>query len=290
MHAGRWLALALLVTAVAAAVYVAVLSHRDDEGVIWKADAERSASAEWASSRAEPPGPAPCPGSTSPDRATPKIRRVTSPVAQGRYAYAITVSPGDDCSGERAELGQGNPSRQGFEDRVFRDGDERWISFQVRLGSDFDPGVDTWRVIAQFHEPGGDYGPPSLSLNVEDGDFVLYHADKNVPSEDTVELWHAHAVKDRWVRFTLHVKFSPDPHTGFIELFGNPAGGPVRQLLRRKPTFTMRKAADGHGAPLHARIGIYRNPHGHFGTETVYFDGYTVATSRAAAEGNAFAR
>ena len=285
MHAGRWLALALLVTAVAAAVYLGALSN-DDDGVLWKADAERSASAEWASSRADPPGPQPCPGSTPPDRAAPKIRRVTSPVAQGRYAYSITVAPGDDCHGERAELGQGNPSRPGFENRVFEDGDERWISFQVRLGADFDTSVDTWRVIAQFHEPGGDYGTPALSLQVEGGDFVLYRADKNVVSEDTVELWRTPAVKDRWVRFTLHVKFSPDPHTGFLELFGNPAGGPVHQLLRKRATFTMRKGPGGRGAPLHARIGIYRDPEGHFGTETVYFDGYTVAKSRAAAEGD----
>jgi hypothetical protein len=287
MHAGRWLALALLVTAVAAAVYLVALSQ-DDDGVVWKADAERNASAEWASSRADPPGPQPCPDSTAPDRAAPKIRRVASPVAQGRYAYAITVAPGDDCHGERAELAQGNPSRPGFENRVFRDGDERWIAFQVRLGSDFDIRDVAWRVIAQFHEPGGDYGPPALSLDVQDGEFELFRADRNVPSDDTVELWHAPAPKGRWVRFLLHVRFSPDPDTGFVELYGNPAGGGVRQLLRVPRTFTMRKDANGQGVPLHARIGIYRDPNGHFGTETVYFDGYTVATTRAAAEGNAF--
>jgi hypothetical protein len=40
--------------------------------------------------------------------------------------------------------------------------------------------------------------------------------------------------------------------------------------------------------PNHARIGIYRNPEGPFGTETVYYDGFTVATTRAAAEKGAF--
>ena len=287
MHPGRWLAVALLVTALAIAVYAGAVTQ-DDGGVLWKADAERPAAAEWASSRADPPGKAPCPSSTPPDLTTPRIKRVTEPVAQGRYAYAVTLAPGDDCDGERTELGQGNPSRPGFEDRLFHEGDDRWISFQVRLGANFDTSVQTWRVIAQFHQPGGDLGTPPLALQVAFGAFVLYRADRNVDSYDTDDLWSAPAVKERWVRFTMHVKFSADPDVGFVELWGNPAGGDVKQLLRKTKTFTMKKDALGIAVPLHARIGLYRNPNGHFGTETAYFDGYTVATSREAAEKNAF--
>jgi hypothetical protein len=257
--------------------------------VLWTADAERPAAAEWASSRADPPGPAPCPYSAPPDlTSTTHIRRVTDPVAQGRYAYAITTAHGDDCDGERAELGQANPSRAGFADRLFHEGDDRFISFQVRLASNFDVNVDTWRVIAQFHQPGGKLGPPPLALQVTGGDFVLYKADANVDSGDTIPIWRAPAQKDRWVKFTLHVKFSPDPAVGLVELWGNPAGGPVRLLLPQTHTYTTKKDAGGTAVPLHARIGIYRNPDGGFGTETAYFDGYTVATSRAAAEANAF--
>jgi hypothetical protein len=75
-----------------------------------------------------------------------------------------------------------------------------------------------------------------------------------------------------------------------VELFGNPAGGAVVPLLARTATYTMKKDASGTAVPLHARIGIYRNPDGGFGTETAYYDGFTVATSRAAAEANAFRR
>jgi hypothetical protein len=257
--------------------------------VLWSADAERAAAAEWASSRADPPGPAPCPYSAPPDlTGTTKIRRVTDPAAQGRYAYAITTAHGDNCDGERTELGQSNPSRAGFEDRLFHEGDERWISFQVRLAPNFDVRVDTWRVIVQFHQPAGDLGPPPLALQVTNGDFALYKGDANVESGGTVPIWRAPAHNDRWIRFTLHVKFSPDPAVGFVELFGNPGSGAVRALLPRTQTYTMKKDANGVAVPLHARIGIYRNPQGGFGTETAYFDGFTVATSRAAAEANAF--
>jgi hypothetical protein len=258
--------------------------------VLWTADAERPAAAEWASSRADP-GPGACPYSAPPDlTSSDRIVRTAAVVAQGAHAYAITAAHGDDCDGERAELGQGNPSRAGFEDRLFHEGDERWIAFQVRLGGNFDVNVDTWRVIMQLHQPGGELGPPPLALQVTDGDFVLYKGDANVESGDTIPMWRAPARTGRWVKFALHVKFSADPRAGFVELWGNPAGGPVVPLLPRTATYTMKKDAGGTAVPLHARIGIYRNPAGGFGTETAYFDGFTVATSRAAAEANAFRR
>lgn len=257
--------------------------------MLWTADAEKPAAAEWASSRADPPGPKPCPYSAPPDlTSTDRIKRTTDPVAQGRFSYAITVAHGDFCDGERAELGDANPSRAGFENRLFKEGDERYISFQVRLAPNFDVNVDTWRVIMQLHQPGGTLGPPPLALQVTHGDFVLYKGDANVESGSTIPIWQAPAPNDRWVRFTLHVRFSADPSAGFVELWGNPAGGAVVPLLARTPTYTMKKDAGGVAVPLHARIGIYRNPAGRFGTETAYFDGFTVATSRAAAEGNAF--
>lgn len=257
--------------------------------VLWTADAERPVAEEWASSRADRGPTAPCPYDAPPDlTSTNRIARTAAVVAQGTHAYEITTAHGDDCDGERTELGDGNPSRAGFADRLFRDGDERYISFQVRLARNFDVHVSTWRVIAQWHQPGGELGTPPLALQVTGGRWVLYKADANVDSHDTVPLWSAPARNDVWVRFTLHVRFSADPATGFVELWGNPAGGAVKALLPRTPTYTMKKDARGVAVPLHARIGIYRDPAGGFGTETAYFDGYTVATSRAAAEANAF--
>jgi hypothetical protein len=263
--------------------------QRKSGEILWSADAERPASQEWASSRADRGPHEPCPYDAPPVLRAPGLERVGEPRAQGRFAYAITTTAADDCDGERAELGDSNPSRAGFEDRLFHDGDERWISFQVRLGGNFDVNVDTWRVIMQLHQPGSELGPPPLALQVTDGDFVLYKGGANVDSPRTIPMWRAPAHSGRWAKFTLHVRFSADPQAGFVELWGNPAGGPVVPLLTRTSTYTMKKDATGTALPLHARIGIYRNPDGGFGTETAYFDGFTVATTRAAAEANAFA-
>ncbi|MEA2467875.1 MAG: hypothetical protein QOJ57_2001 [Thermoleophilaceae bacterium] len=283
MHLGRWFVAALSVTAVAVAFYASAVTEDSPHGsVLWTADAERPLAVEWASSSAAPADPsAACESLAPPDSTSPRIRR-SKTAAQGRYSYAITVKPGDDCHGERAELGQGNPSRDGFGDRLFNEGDERWISFQIRLGRNFDPAVSAWRVVMQLHQVGD--GSPPLSLDVEDGNWILYRSDLSSDSVNTDEMWAAPATTGRWVRFTLHVKFSPDPKTGFVELWGNPAGGAMVALLSKTATHTMKDDA----LPLHARIGVYRNPDGPFGTETVLYDGFTVANTREAAEGNAF--
>lgn len=274
---------ALLVTAAAVAVYASAITEDSPHGsVVWKADAERPLSVEWASSAVAPADrSAPCESVAPPDSTSPRVTRSPRAV-QGRFSYAITVKPGDDCHGERAELGQGNPGRDGFENRLFNDGDERWISFQVRLGDNFDAEVNAWRVVMQLHQLGD--GSPPLSLDVEDGSWILYRSDLASESVDTDELWATPARTRRWVKFTLHVKFSPDPKTGFVELWGNPAGGDMVALLPKTATHTMKDNA----LPLHARIGVYRNPDGPFGTETVFYDGFTVATTREAAEQNAF--
>jgi hypothetical protein len=286
MHLGRWFVAALLVTVVAAAVYAAALSTDDAPRggeVLWKADAERPLAQEWASSSAMPADPgADCESVAPPDSTSPRIERSRT-AAQGRYSYAITARHGDDCHGERDELGQGNPGRAGFDDRLFEQGDERWISFQIRLAENFDPSIDAWRVVMQLHQRGD--GSPPISLDVEDGYWILYRSES--PATDSVnstELWSAPAVTGRWVRFTLHVRFSPIPDDGFAELYGNPGGGPVKLLLPKSAMHTMKADA----LPLHSRIGVYRNPAGPFGTETVLYDGYTVASTREAAEANAF--
>jgi hypothetical protein len=286
MNARIWFAVALAVL-VLGAVTFADQAGRDSDRVVWKADAELPTDREWASLRAEAPGPAPCTNAYPSGAASPRIRRSTTVVAQGKFSYAITAAPGDRCDGERAELGQGNPQRTGFANRVFNPGEDRYISFQVRLARNFDLTVPGWRLIAQLHQA-GNLGTPALSLNVEDGRFVLYRSDSNVESFDTVPLWGALASKERWVKFMLHVRFSADPGEGFVELWGNPAGGDPVALLKKTPMATMKKDAGGATVPDHARIGIFRDDRAHFGTETVYYDGFTVATTREAAERNAF--
>lgn len=248
--------------------------------VVWDADAEQTADQEWASSCAYPAGAV-----APPDMTTPRLTRSSTVRAKGTYSYRSEVRDGDNCYGERAELGQGNPTRAGFENRLFSEGEDRWISWQVYLPTEFALSATTWQVLLQWKQLGA-LGTPVLSLEARNNQFRLYKSDSNGNTNNSILMWSGAASKNRWVKFTLHVKFSPSASVGFVELFGNPAGGEVVQLLPKTSTYTMK--VDGSGTvKSHARIGLYRNTT-ISGTAAVYYDGYTVATTREAAEANAF--
>jgi hypothetical protein len=249
--------------------------------VIWRGDAEQPIPAEWASAcTATNQLGAPL------DPGDPRIERVTSPVAQGAYAYRVELGS-KGCFGDRAEIGQGNPVRAGFENRLFQPGEDRYISFQVFMPRSFDVGFPSWRVIAQFHQ-NGNLGTPALALHVEHGRFRLFESSSNRDAGDTVLLWSAPAVRGRWVRFTFHIHFSANRKLGLVELWGNP-GGRMARLFGPRRGYTMKVDDSGHVVPDHARIGIFRDGRvRHAPLDVIYYDGYTVATTRAAAEAVAF--
>jgi hypothetical protein len=237
--------------------------------VLQSSNAERPWDQEWASES--------CADSS-------RVQEVSSPVAQGNQAYKLTVQDGDNSYGERCELGQGNPGRTGFP--LFHDGDERWISFQVYLPDSYPIETPNWNVMFQIHQQ-GDGGCPPISLNVEDGQFKLYNSATPQYVLNTTEKWHAPAQRNRWAKFTMHIKNSTDDNTGFVELFGDLDGQGQKLLMPKTYMHTMTIGSDGAPMTNHARIGIYRNPKIQ-GTASIYFDGFTIATDQASAEAAAF--
>jgi hypothetical protein len=251
--------------------------------VLWRADGEHAFDQEWASVSTHNHCALPLSAGTFDGR----FARVSAPVAQGAGAYRSRVVDGDECYGERSEVGQGNPTRSSFSDRLFREGEERWISWQMRLGANFPVNARSWQVVAQWKQLGA-LGVPVLSMEARSGrwQFHANPADPNATSGYKTFALGPAAV-ERWTRFSLRVKFSPDATVGFIELHGDLADGKgMRQLIARTHTATM-KINGGQTINSHARLGIYRDP-AISGTSDVYYDGYTVATARAAAEAKAF--
>jgi hypothetical protein len=234
------------------------------------ADGERSLSQDWANYSCQ-------------DRS--RVQQVTSPVAQGKHAYQLEVRPGDNSYGRRCEIGMGNPSKAGFP--TFQSGDERWISFQVYLPDDYPIDTHMWNVMFQIHQQ-GDGGCPPIALSVQDGQFKMFNSARNTYVLDTRELWSAPAQRNHWAKFTLHIKNSPDPKVGFVELFGDLDGNGEKRLMDKTYTHTMTKDSSGAAMVNHARVGIYRNPQIP-GTAHILFDGFTIATDQASAEANAFA-
>jgi len=238
--------------------------------VDWAADAEKPWSEEWASSSCE---------------TSSRVSRVISPTSQGLNAYRLELRDGDDSYGERCELGQANPPRSGFP--LFEEGEERWIAFQVRLPDDYPVETSRWNVFHQLKQIGG-MGTPALSMEVRDGKFHLMNSSNNGESCCTTTRWSGPAERHRWVKFNLHVKFSPNPAVGFVELYGDLDGSGQKLLMQKTNTHTMKRDGSGDAVPSHSRIGMYRDS-SVSGTSHIYFDGYTVATDRASAERRAYA-
>lgn len=273
------------------AVTLPALNANAGGSVVWSADAERPLDQEWA----EYSTATHCAVTSNEVASDPQAFRESAVVAQGSYAYEFVADRGDagKCyGGERTEIGQGLPERIYFsESRRFNQGDNRWISFQIRLGSDFPVRNPNWDLVAQWKQiasttvvPG-----PMLFLEVYSGFFWLGAAGGTaVRSFDDEKAWRlARATTGRWIRMSIHIRFDTNPKIGFVEVYGSPNGSGMRKLLSRRQVSTLATDANGNWVPSQARIGIYRNaviP----GTAHLYYDGYTVATTRSAAEANAF--
>jgi Polysaccharide lyase len=255
--------------------------------VLWRADAESSTADEWASNSS-------LPGASSP--AQPDTSRIarSSFRAQGTSAYRFEMRDGDDSFGERAELGQALPSAPAFEDRWFRAGQERWIAMQYYLPTDW-PADDTWQTIFQIKpvSPGG--GGPDIGLDAGRNRLMVYGNSNDWGSTAGRQFYGGGPLKGgsfaltrgRWIKLTWHIVFSADANVGSLEVFADLADGKgMRTVVPRRGTATM-KYLNGEMDPVHLRVGIYRDP-AMTATEHLYVDGITVATTRSAAEANAY--
>lgn len=258
--------------------------------VLWTADAESSMASEWASSSSVPV--AASPPNPDPSRIAQSTFR-----AQGNKSYRFEMRNGDDSYGERAELGQAMPAIAGYENRWFRAGEERWIAMRYYIPTDW-PTDDTWQIAMQIKpvSPGG--GGPNIALDLG-RNRVQFSGNTNVwGSTDVTQGGYFDGAgplpggsypltRGRWLKLTWHVVFSADPAVGSVEAFGDLGDGQgMRTLVPRRTRPTM-KYLNGAMDPVHLRVGIYRDP-AMTATQSLYVDGITVATTRAAAEANAY--
>ncbi len=288
----------------ATTVPVKIAGDAETGVVVWRADTSLPLEQEWASLGTATE----CAVITRTAQTSQRISRLTdasSPSPTGRL-YRATVLGGDVCYGSRAELGQGNPVKtftDGTGDRLFRAGADHWISFAHRLAPSYPVDDSRWSLIHQWKQTaayGGPDGNPVLSMLAFRGRYRMWgpgyselHG-QNPPTGAYGSWGVDFAVAPtvgRWHLFTMHVVWSPDPAVGYVELLGDLGDGQGwRTLITGRHVATM-KINDSGGAgetiPTHARIGNYRDDTYTVST-AVDYAGYTVATTRAAAEASAF--
>jgi hypothetical protein len=157
---------------------------------IWTGDFETGDLSQW---KAE---------MVSPDR----LEVVKDPIRQGRFALKATVIQGDNpinASGNRNELL--NPTPQ-------PEGSESYYSWSTMFSPDY-PSEYTWQVFTQWHQPEDCCGSPPVQFAIMGEDIQL-----TLSTAQTL-VWHAPLVRGVWHDFILHVKFSNNPNTGFVELW-----------------------------------------------------------------------
>lgn len=256
--------------------------------VLWKADAESSMASEWASNSSMPVA-------ASPPKPDPTRIGQSTFRAQGQRSYRFEMRNGDDSYGERAELGQGMPTTAAYQNRWFRAGDERWIAMQYYFPNDW-PSDNTWQSVFQIKPVDGGGGGPNLGFDAG-RNRLMFAGNNNVWGSTAGNIFDGVGplqggsyplTRGKWIKLTWHVVFSANPSVGSMEVFGDLGDGQgMRTLVPRHPRSTM-KYLGGTMDPAHLRVGIYRDP-GMTPTQSLYVDGITVATTRAAAEANAYA-
>lgn len=195
-------------------------------------------------------------------------RVVSDPVRDGRFAVELGLQGATSledgiCCGSRNELVP-----------QFRDivpGDDLYFGFSTYLAPGF-PVDAYWQVITQFKQNFD--GSPPVELDVGAGEYMLSGGDGHPTRPVRFRESLAPAVPGVWVDWVLHVRFSPDPAGGFVEVWKDgqlvlPRLAPVTGTMYPSPSGLDRS---------YIKLGYYRDrtidqP------GTIYFDDWRIATT-----------
>jgi uncharacterized protein (TIGR03382 family) len=182
---------------------------------------------------------------------------VTSPVREGRYALKTTVRQGDNpikASGNRNELVYLSHETSGS---------EYFYKWSTLFPSSF-PRSSKWALFTQWHQEGHSGSPP-LELYVVNDQLSV-----RVGGTSGKVVWSAPMQREHWNDFILHVKWSSDKKTGFIELYLD--GKVVLPKTYMATQFTSQRN--------YLKLGLYRDAS--IKEEgIVYHDGFVQSTSLA---------
>jgi len=201
-----------------------------------------------------------------------RMRTVTDTARTGSRSARFDVRSGDAISGTaRAQL-YGAKLPNGSELR-FREGDEQYFGFSMKLAHDYPLDSDKWQVLTSWMRSGSGQGPLKLGTSFG-SDFRL-----EGPNGDTV-YWREPVVRGAWLDFVIRVHFSADPSRGFIEVwYKRPQDGQlVRQSMTNGESRIHVRTLDPDSTHSYLKTGVYRDES--FSTpSTVWYDSFKVGRS-----------
>lgn len=152
-------------------------------------------------------------------------------------------------------------------------GSERWYTFDVYVPTDFATATDTrWLTFAQWKGLYG--GSPPIALEIKRDGFRLGGARTNtgfIPADGNL----GKMTKGAWTRIVVGMKHSPDPATGWVEVWRDGA-----LALPRTKVATMDRA-NGGADPTYLKQGIYRDSRWTT-THVLHFGPTTISAERPA--------
>jgi hypothetical protein len=265
-------------------------THEDPvEGVLWTGDGSEPLYEQWPEvSDQEHCGVVSSAANLPDSRVTVQDTGLAGESSKGKAIKLALRATDWGCYMGRTELGTGNPTKQGKRGFpwTFNVGDDVWIAMEAAWPQGAPGGL------FQLHEYGGPGSPPfgggpggnihpallpakwefHLQNNSEPGGLVT-------PFSVGSEL----VQPNTWYRIMFHAVFQLS-NTGLLDIYLGPksAGAPKLQYANHAASLLK----SGY-TPTHIRVGNYLGVTPTAGS-VLYLAGFTVATTRAAAEANAF--
>ena len=254
--------------------------------ILWTGDGENPTNTDWAQIFTKTPYcGANAQSGLAPDDHEGYHSRVSSDPAplQGAYALKGKVDDSYECFQERTEVSQnGDPSKQFLPDG------ENWQAFGIWLGSDFQVEKAAQGAHLLFQHKPIPSSNPTATIVVDSG-LWKWKTDGG-PTDNPVTTTIGAATQQQWCKFVIHTRYEYDD-TGLSELYSDVpggCGGPIELIAsRNEPTLWTATSPWGQTERIRVNMGYYRDV-SYSDTETFAHDGYTVGTTKAVVEANAF--
>ncbi|WP_224243036.1 polysaccharide lyase [Hyalangium gracile] len=207
---------------------------------VWRGDFETGNTSQWTRQQSV---------------ASDRLLVVSDVVREGRYALKATVKKGDNpinASGNRNELLYLSRETPGL---------DYFYKWSTLFPQGY-PSVNKWQVFAQWHQDGC-CGSPPLEFYLVGEEMRL-----RVGGSSGKILWRAPLKRGQWNDFVLHVKWSPNPKVGFVELYKDGQMVVPRTMV----------ATQFGNEKNYLKLGLYRDA-SITQTASVYHDGFTMGTT-----------
>jgi hypothetical protein len=203
---------------------------------------------------------------------------VRHPVRDGLYTYRFVVHPGDFLNdGQRSELSATQAQTGGYP------GVQTWYAWSVYFPANYNPTPDAFNIFTQWHQTGISTKAcrpgPNIAFRTSDNTrpltLQMVVTGGPIPSgchTSHIDIRLGTLTFDRWIDFTFHVMWSPNPAIGFVQVFmDGQQVVPITHLATMYPN-------DG----VFVKQGIYRAPSDR--VSTLYEDAIRRGATKAAVQ------